>query len=342
MKKLQTVLALSLFLLLGGCLEIDGQEVYLRYDEENDRIDALFIYRGIFAEGGERDALDTAKKDLEGAMQSGEFMFWNNWPLKCDPSGNYDATRNALIKHLEVENGGLFTDPQDKLCGYQFIRVNKAKSFIKKLNTLIELGLQAACITGIKQFGNQKLDADTKDNLREFLRNRGKFLSIEKGRIEVQLPLSAKDHKRLKVAVEDHMMDNMPGEIARREAVLQRRKDGLSPTDTSASKETVSIEGTALRKEIERSPSFRFFWDNDISIQRSLDLTTIGLGVAGADELQVKKASDGLYHDAFLKKLIDEQFAIEKNLPTQEITRRFEDFLKRDAKLPPKFAAKRG
>lgn len=345
MKKLQTLFALSLLLLLSSCLEIDGQEVYFHYDEENDRIDAMVVHRGIFAEGGSgsgADALKTATKDLEKAMETGEFVFWNNWPLSCDPSRDYDAPRNALLKHLEVENGGLFTDPQGILCGYQFVRVNKAKSFLKKLNILLEIGVQAASVTGTKLLGKRKLDADSKDNIREFLRSREKFLTLEKGRIELRLPLSASDHKHFKLAVEDFFMDNMPREITRRETVAKRRQDGQSPTDTSASDETVAVEGTALRKEIERAPSNRFFWDNDISFQRTFELTTIGLGVAGAEEIQVKKASGGLYHNALMLKLREHEFQIEDGLPIQELTRRFTDFKTRAAKLPTKLAAKRG
>lgn len=342
MKNLPTAFALVLLLFLGGCLETDGQDVIFRYDEENDRIDTMFVYRGLFAEGGEDgNPLESCTKDLEQAMASGEFMFWNNWPLKCDPSRKYDATRDALIKHLDVENGGLFTGPDGVLCGYQFIRVNKAKSFIKKLNMLLEVALQAACLTGIPQFDNRKLDDDSKDNIREFLRGRGKFLTIEKARIELQLPLSKNDHAWLKKAIEDHFMDNMPGEITRRAIVEQRRKDGVSVTDTSSGDATVNIEGATLRKEIERAPTYRFFWDNEFSMQRTLDLTTIGLGVAGEDELHIKKAKEGLYHEALLLKLRDDEFKIEDGLPDQELIRRFEDFRTRDAKLPKKLAEKR-
>lgn len=345
MNKLPTTFALLLLLVLGGCLETDGQDVYLRYDEENDRIDAMFIYRGLFAEGGAdgQDPIPSCIKDLTDAMETGEFMFWNNWPLKCDPSRSYDAPRNALLKHIEVENGGLFTGPDGVLCGYQFIRVNKAKSFIKKVNTLIELGLQAATLAPIARLDNHKLDADTKDNIREFLRGRNKVLTLEKGRIEVKLPLSKKDHAWMKKAIEDHFMDNMPGEITQRAIVEKRRKDGVSNTDTSSGDAVVNIEGSEIRKEVSRAPSYRFFWDNEISFVRSEDLTTIGIGVAGDDELHITKARDGLYHKAMLEELRKdkERFQIEDGLPQQEFERRFADFRTREAKLPKKLAAKR-
>jgi len=344
MNRIRVALLLSLLAFLGGCLEIDGQDVHIRFDAENDRIDAMLVYRGVFAEGGNgssTDPLDKAIKDLEEARQSGEFVFWNNWPLSCNPSRDYDAPRNALLKHIEVENGGLFTDPKGELCAYQFVRINKARSFVKKLNTLLEIAVQAA--DGIKRLGNHKLDGDSKENIREFLRSREKMLVIEDGRIELRLPFSAKDHRWFKKMIEDHFLDNMPNEITRREAIAKRRKDGGSVTDTTHNNETVAIDGAQMRKAIERAPSYRFFWDNDISIQRTTELTTLGLGVTGSDELHIHKARAGLYNEALLERLNDDdKKQVEIGLPDQELTRRFDDFRTRAAKLPELLAKKRG
>ncbi|MCK5941697.1 MAG: hypothetical protein KAI24_07000 [Planctomycetes bacterium] len=346
MNSIRTPLLLALLLLLGGCLEIDGQDVHLRFDAERDRIDAMFVYRGVFAEGsaggGGTPPIDKAIGDLELAKQTGEFVFWNNWPLSCDPCRDYDAPRNALIRHLEVENGGLFTDPQGVLCAWQFVRINKARAFVRKLNLMLEVAVQAGLSGGIKQLDGHKLDDDTKELVREFLRSGEKMLTIADGRIELRLPLSAKDHAWLKQVIEGHVLDNLPREITRREVVAERRKGGGSVTDTSHAEEVVTIEGPDLRKEIARAPSFRFLWDNDISIQRTAELTTLGIGVEGTGELRVHKARDGIYHDALLKKLRDKGEQIEDGLPDQELLRRFDAFRARDARLPPKLAAKRG
>ena len=169
------------------------------------------------------------------------------------------------------------------------------------------------------------------------------MLTLEDGRLELRLPFSAKDHRWFKKAIEDHFLDNMPNEITRREAIAQRRKDGGSVTDTSHESATVAIAGAEMRKVIERAPSYRFFWDNDISIQRTLELTTIGIGVTGSEELHVHKARSGLYNEELLDKLTEDgEHKIEIGLPDQELTRRFEDFRKRDAKLPELLAKMRG
>ncbi|HEB54051.1 MAG TPA: hypothetical protein ENI87_12425 [bacterium] len=336
---------LLLLACLAGCLEIDGQDVYFRYDQDNDRIDALLVYRGMFAEGGTATSsppMQKAIEDLASARKTGEFVFWNNWPLSCNPCRDYDPVRNALLKHVEVENGGLFTDPKGTLCGYQFVRINRARSFVKKLNTLLTVALQAGLAKGLERLGGHRLDDDTADLVREFLRSREPLLVVEQNRIELRLPLSARDHRWFKGYIEGHLMDNLPGEITRRLAVEQRRALGGSPTDTSRADEAVSIEGTSLKSELERAPSFRFFWDNDLSIHRTSELTTLGIGVVGSDELHVKKAPGGLYHDALLQELRTQGERIEDGLPDQELFRRFEQFRGREPRLPEELAARRG
>ena len=345
-KTITTALLALLTLLLSGCLELDGQDVTIRYDADADRIDVLIVYRGLFAEGGNGssdDPLDKALKDLAEARETGEFTFWNNWPLSVDATKDYDPPRAALVAHVDVENGGLFTDPQGVLCAYQFVRIRDAKAFVQKVNTLLELGLQTGFtgegMRGLE--GRHKLDDDTREILREFLRSGEKLLVVEPGRMEVRLPFSRRDHEWIKDQLEDHFMDNMPREVLRRSAVAARRAGGGSVTDTSLAEETVAIAGPALRKSIEQAPSFRFFWDNELTIRRDLELTTIGLGVAGQPELRVEVARGGLYHDALLQRLRTDGAEIEDGLPDQELARRFAAFGERDPVLPPRLAAKR-
>ncbi|MCB9879274.1 MAG: hypothetical protein H6835_16890 [Planctomycetes bacterium] len=338
-------LLLLLLAALPGCLEFDGQEVTLRYDAANDRIDAMFVYRGLFAESGNGSSdrpLDKALKDLDKAFARGEFAFWCNWPLRVDPSADLTGPRQALLAHVLVENGGLFTDPTGVLCAYQFVRIERAKAFVQSLNTMLELALKAATVTDIGLFdGKHQLDDDTEELLTDFLRSRGKLLELEQGRITLRLPFSAKDHAWFKAGIEDHFLDNMPGELIRRRATAARRKNGQDVTDTSAAEASVSIDGPELREAITQAPSYRFFWDNEISIVRELELTTLGIGVAGADELRVVKRPDGFYHDALLQKLRERGDEIEDGVPDQELTRRFAEFLTRDARLPTELAAKR-
>ncbi len=345
MKKTCVALLFLLFTLVG-CLEIDAQDVTIRFDEEADRIDLHVVYRGLFAEGGngsDRDPLGKAVKDLALARETGEVAFWCNWPLAFDLTRDYPAPVKAMLAHMDVENGALFTDPQGVLCGQQFVRVRDAKAFVKKLNTVVELWAQAQLLTGTTGHGGKHAwDADTKELVREFLRSGEKMLVVEAGRLEVRLPFSAKDHAWFKDQIEQHFMNNMPREIVRRLGVAERRAGGGDPGDTQVLDAAVQVAGSQLRNELRRSSSSRFFWDNDWSITREMELTRIGLGVFGSKELRIKKSADGLYHAALQTRLRADGVAIEDGLPEQELERRFDAFGTRDAELPPKLAALRG
>lgn len=327
--------------LLAGCLEFDAQEITIRHDPKADRIDMLFVYRGLFVESGNGSSdkpVEKALKDLEKVLQNGEFLFWCNWPFGIDPTGDQKPPVAALLAHVDVENGALFTDPKGVLCGYQFVRIREAKAFVEKLNTMLELAAQAGLAAGID---GHRLDGDTRELLREFQRGGEKMLVVEPGRIALQLPCSTKDHRWLKQQFEQRFLDNAPREMGRRVGVAKLRASGEDSTVTNVQQQSVELTGDQLKDSLRQSASFRFFWDNDFTIARSQELTTIGLGTAGDPELRIQKASDGLYHDSLHKALRERGDRIEEGLPDQELDRRFEAFRGRDAVLPAMLAEKR-
>lgn len=342
---LRAALALAALLLLGGCLELDAQDVHARYDEAKDRLDVLVVHRGLFAEGGNGSSdkpLEKALADLEEAKQSGEVVFWCNWPFSLDLTREQEAPIAALLEHVDVENGGLFTDPRGQLCAFQFVRVRQVKAFVKKLNTLLEVGFQAGFAGALQgKDGKHQFDDDTRELFREFVRTGEKMLVVEPGRIELRLPLSAKDHRWLKAQIEDHFLDNMPREVLRRRAVAAGRAAGHAVTETNYPDAGVTVPGAELRRDLERAASFRFFWDNDLAIDRSADATTLAIGARGTDVLHLHKASDGLYHPLLLETLRERGETIEAGVPDQELQRRFDAFAERDAVLPPKLAERR-
>lgn len=344
MKK--TLASLLLVLLtFAGCLELDAQDITMRYDEANDRIDIHVVYRGLFAEGGQgsdRDPLAKAIKDLANVRETGEAVFWCNWPFSLDLTSEQPPPVQAMLAHVDIENGTLFTDMQGRLCGTQFVRIREAKAFVQKLNLALELWAQAQLVSGTPEPGGRHTwDADTKDLLREFLRSGEKMIALEPGRIEFRLPLSAKDHAWLRARIEKHFADHMPSEVVRRVGVKAFRDGGGDAMNTSIQQQTVNVPGEELKGELRRSASYRFFWDNEISYVREPELTRIAFGVHGNKELAIKKASDGLYHPALLEKLRADGEKIEDGVPDQELVRRFDAFCKRDAVLPPKVAALR-
>lgn len=334
------LVALAL-LLPAGCLEIDGEEVTIHQDVEKDQLDVHIVYRGLFAElDSDKDAMAKALKDLDAAKESGTFVFWNNWPLKVDLT-RAKGSLATLAQHIEVENGGLFTDPLGVLCAQQFVRVHDLGQFVTKVNTLLELALAKATTSGITMGGEQrKFDDDSKDLLREFLRNGEKLLVVQPGRVELRLPISTPDHRWLKRQLERHFLQTLSYETVARPGVAQRRAAGGSPMDTSVDPKVVSLDGDEVDREVQRAPAMRFAWDNDLSMMRTAELTTVAFGT-GEGDLRLTKASGGLYHDRLLANLRERGEKIDEGVPDQELERQFAAFRGRDAVLPPALAEQR-
>ncbi|MCR9247700.1 MAG: hypothetical protein NXI31_21955 [bacterium] len=334
MLRITKLLPLLICLTLASCLEFDAQHVTMRYDAENDRIDFLVVYEGLFYEtGSDGGDVKKALEEYDEVMARGQCYFWSNWPLKVDVVKPPKQTA-ALAKHVSVENGKLFTDPTGQLNGYQFVRINDATEFVAKLNTMLELLIQGAMLTG---YDGHKFDRDTKELVREFLRDKQKMVRLEAGRIELHLPLSKRDFKMALREFGKYFANNAAGEMARRVAVETRRakNEGIA-SDTSAS--DVLVADHQLKDAMLGSPTFRFFWDNEIEIRRSEELQMIAVGAEGNRDLTVERASNGFYCDNFKKALEERGDKIEQSVPMQEIERRFEDFCKREPVLPIELA----
>lgn len=341
MNKLLLPLLALLLTTLPGCLEFDAQDVVVHHDVANDRIDVLLVYRGIFAESSsEQRALDEGLGDLDKALQTGEFAFWCNWPFKVNPATDPGGVRAALLQHVDVENGGLFTDPKGKLCGYQFVRIRQASAFLAKLDTALSLAVQAGLLQGFPDAdgGKHKVDDDTRDAVREFLREKEAFLRLEGGRLELRLPCSVADHRWLKRRLETYAYDNAAREMVRREVVAERRRTGGDVWNTNYDMPTAALAGEKVAAHLRDAPSFRFFWDNDFSFSHRDGLATVALGSGESPQIRVTKSSEGLYHDAFLAGVRARGDKIEDGVPDQEIERRFAAFHGREAVLPPKLA----
>lgn len=329
-------LLLAACLLPASCLEFDGQEVFLHHDVERDRIDVLIVYRGLYAESGTaEDDMKKALQDLDATRRSGEFCFWYNWPFTVDLTRERPAPVRALMDHVDVENGGLFTDPQGELCGYQFVRVRDAQAFLKKVNTLLELAVQAALASGIDLRGPEhRLHQDTRELLLEHLRAGERLLALEDNRIELRLPLAEADLRYALDQMEQHFLSNACREMAKAEE------------RAAAAGHTFGDARERYQELLRGAPSFRFFWDNPISIERRPGLVRVALGTAadgeeedgGSPELHLRKARDGAYDPRLLEQLRARGEAIEDGVPDPELARRFAAFRAREPVLPPGLA----
>ncbi len=334
--------AFAVLLLLASCLEFDGQEVTIRYDEATDRIDVHLVYRGVHAEG-DRNAVEKALEQVEEIRRDGTFALWQNWPFKITIAREHKLPIQALLAHVDVENGGLFTDLKGVLCASQYVRIRDAKAFVQQINTLLDVWVAEQLATGF-DLGKEthRWDAETRDFVREFARSGEHILAVTKGRIELRLPLSGKDHSWLRGLTFRTFAEVAAKDAVRRDVVGQRRADGGSTTDVGVLDEAATV--WTKRAAADRFPAtapMRFLADNDWSMAREPELTRVALGVAGQRDLVLKKANDGLYHPELLTALREAKVAIEDSVPDQELARRFQAFTERAAVLPPAIAALR-
>jgi hypothetical protein len=334
--------AAACLLLLAACLEFDGQEVTIRYDEAADRIDVHLVYRSVYAQG-DRDAVDKAIRQIEEIRRDGTFALWQNWPFQFTVPGEHALPMQALLAHVDVENGGFFTDPTGVLCASQYVRIRDAKAFVQQVNTLLDVWVAGQLTTGT-EIGKEthRWDADTRDFVREFARRGEHLLAVAKGRIELRLPLSGKDHAWLRGVTFESIAEVAAKDAVRRDVVAQRRADGGSTTEVGIVDEATTVwTKRAAVDRVTASATMRFLADNDWSMAREPELTRVALGVAGQRDLVLKKATDGLYHPELLTALREAKVAIEDSVPDQELARRFQAFTERAAVLPPAVAALR-
>ena len=138
-------------LLLTGCLEMQSQDIHIRCDEANDRIDVALVYRQLkvntsphqaMFNGESSNPLDRVLKSLRKVRDGGQFALGPDATFS-DPTGSDPQADNIpveLRKHLDVEYGGLITSPSNEFIGYQFLRVNDATEVIISRNPAGDTG----------------------------------------------------------------------------------------------------------------------------------------------------------------------------------------------------------
>lgn len=335
-------LAAACCLLLAACLEFDAQQITIRHDEAADRIDVHVVYRGLYAEGG-ADAVDRALQQLDDARRDGTFALWQNWPFQFAIPRDNELALQTLLAHVDVENGGLFTDPTGVLCAHQFLRIRDAKAFVQQVNTLLDVWVAGELASGTTIGGDRhRWDADTRDLVREFARSGEHLVALRQGAIELRLPLSAKDHAWLRASIFRGLAEAAGEEALRGAIVAERRADGGAPA-TTAVDATAKATWTksAAGERVAAAAAMRFLADNEWSFAREPERTRITFGLAGQRELALTKAADGLYHPQLSTALRDAKAGIEDSVPDQELARRFDAFTQRAAVLPPAVAAQR-
>ena len=129
----------------GSCVQFDAQDVRVRFDREKDRLDALIVYSGLTADGGD---VSGAVEQLEKVRAGRIIALIDNFPAIDFESDSWDGTTKAerpelvaLARALDaaasVTNGPLWRDLHGQLAGYQLVRVDRVSSVLAAANALI-------------------------------------------------------------------------------------------------------------------------------------------------------------------------------------------------------------
>jgi hypothetical protein len=143
--------------LVFGCLEFDGQTVYLEYDKANDRLAFVVNYVGLYAAGDDETKPPNDEQFAQSVQQLDESVakhtvaLLGNWPfafnaedlrakIESPDTGWPDELRRdalALLGHARVLNGGFYTDEEGRLCGAQVVFVEQASEAVPLANRVI-------------------------------------------------------------------------------------------------------------------------------------------------------------------------------------------------------------
>ena len=208
--KIAVFLSLSVLLLLCGCLEFEEQSLAYRYDEKADTLYIFQEYRGIF--GGERkEGLSGDEvEQLSSVLATERTFFFANWifeynrtslletqkelkgPAAADDTSMTPEERkqvlglvDLVLANVKVENGPLYHDANQHLCGIQKVTIKKASEIIRSANLVMPMALKSLA-----------KDDDQKENRAALLKaaeKRKEFIRLEKNVLSVVWPVNQKD-----------------------------------------------------------------------------------------------------------------------------------------------------
>jgi hypothetical protein len=140
-----------------GCLEFDGQTVYLEYDKANDRLALIINYVGLYA-GGDADAtpptdqqLTESVEQLDQGVSKHTVALLSTFPFafsaedlraeieRPDKEWPSELRRDALalLGRARVLNGGFYTDEKGRLCGAQVVFIEQASQAVPLVNRVV-------------------------------------------------------------------------------------------------------------------------------------------------------------------------------------------------------------
>lgn len=305
------VLGLLSMLMVGGscgssCVNFDGQTVRIHHDEAKDRLDALFLYRGLHSSES-----DTAQAIKQLEMIHGGarwFAFFSNWPfmLYIDSlvENEKEAGRPAanhlldlLDANVEVRNGELWVDDEGLLSAWQLVRLRGLAEVLDAANAAQAEQARMA----LSQEDGQDLapvdDAESVALLRAALERGDDFWTVDGQALVFSMPASDKGWETIKRELLNGLRDKLD----------------VHGKDQAARKSNGLIEFLAI---------------NEWSIEREAGRVIFVLGLRHADELRLETPTVGLEGTDIVGELRDRGWSIANEGNDGAAHRAYEAFLR--------------
>ncbi|MFT5687682.1 MAG: hypothetical protein ACI8PQ_000512, partial [Planctomycetota bacterium] len=127
--------------LIGCHLQVDSQVILAVHDVEDDRLEFVFVHRGIMARS-QKDVVK-ARREITPLIQ-GARTFGFGWPfyLELDKlAPKWSEADRALAAGVSLMEHGLFLDDQGRLSGFQYVEVRSLKAVVSRVNEVINAGI---------------------------------------------------------------------------------------------------------------------------------------------------------------------------------------------------------
>ena len=283
-------LLLTCLFILSSCVDFDGQEIHIRYDHHQDRLDALIIYRGLCASD---DDTQKALEQLAEVYAKHRFFILDNWLGEFDIDALATSERKferALSQQVTIRSSPIWLDGEGRPCGYQLVRITKVSMLLDEANT--EFAKYLLTEEGLKNFVPDEMDPDSLKLLRDAATRRYRFFAFHGSAFTFSFPVSDVGARLFRLRLLQ----------AARETIGQDKE---------------SKGADQLAEVLAR---------NDLGVERVGNLLTFTLGNRDCPKILVEIPSKGVYKENLVKAMESQQWKFDKEGSIAAARRAFVDF----------------
>jgi len=308
------ILGLLSTLMVGGacgssCVNFDGQTVRMHIDESKDRLDALFLYRGLHSTSADTTQAIEQLEEIRGGSRW--FAVLSNWPFMFPIDKWAEEERNAerpaagrlldlLDEHVEVRNGELWLDADVTLNAWQLVRLDNLAEVLAAANAAQVEQLQLSLADNDGKGSLLLSDEESVALLKDALRRGDPFWAFDGQALTFTLPASDQGWANIKREMLDGLRD-----------MLEVHGEGNEGND---------------KAELQSDAAIEFLATNEWSVEREPGRTIFVLGSRTADELRIEVPTVGLPGTDLVKELRDLGWTIDRLADDDGAHRAYEAF----------------